>query len=398
MYSYAQANPPKIAGVARLGSKDGHGSKHYTRLRVPIRRPPSHAPSTTHSFPFPLFAAPSSSDMARSRSEEHDDVVADSEEEARSHPQPQPQPAKKTVRPSEDEEMADADEEEGEGDSEEGESEYEIEAILGHKMGMFTPGEYAYYVSWKGYPAEENSWVSQDDAGNAMELITEYWKTRPKREVPQKSSSAKKRGSSVSKRDSSVSKRDSSVSKREASVKRESSAGRGRKSTTRIASDDSDIEVLDKGEEKTSVTRRRSVVTSPKTTGTAASVNDVVSDDDDKLVKKAKANGKLIRSAKKAKEEKEDEESETHVGTAVDADDDYPALPDMSPYMHQLNWEQLVTSVDTIEQHGDGTLRVFLTLDNGQRSSHDMSVVRQRCPQKLITFFEGHLRWRQPRA
>ncbi|KZP01897.1 hypothetical protein CALVIDRAFT_21070 [Calocera viscosa TUFC12733] len=323
--------------------------------------------------------------MARSRSSDRDEVIADSEEEDRAQPKP-----KKTVPVSEDEQMADADEQEGGADSDETESEYEIEAILNAEMGMFTPslqGEYAYFVSWKGYPAEENSWVSQEDAGNAMELIEEYWKTRPKKEAA-KPSSNKKRGSVVS--------------KRESSVKRESTVGRGRKSVTRIASDDSDIEVVEKGLEKarkSSVVKSRARVNSPKTSRTADSVNEEASDDDiiREPVKKAKTNGKSSSRGKTIKEEK-DEESDTHAGTAVDGDDEYPTLPDLEAYMHQLDWEQLIEHVDTVEMEADGTLRAYVTLDNGKKASHDMSVVRQRCPQKLINFYESHLRWRHPHA
>lgn len=68
------------------------------------------------------------------------------------------------------------------------EEEYEIEEILDAKKGKFsgvcTPrlkngtfldqrpyrlfqGQWGYFVSWKGYPSEENCWIAENDAGYA---------------------------------------------------------------------------------------------------------------------------------------------------------------------------------------------------------------------------------------
>jgi len=60
--------------------------------------------------------------------------------------------------------------EEGDG------SEYEIEQVLDAKRGVFPDGRMGYFVKWKGYGPNENSWVDEQDAINATELVDEYWR------------------------------------------------------------------------------------------------------------------------------------------------------------------------------------------------------------------------------
>lgn len=65
---------------------------------------------------------------------------------------------------------------------------YEIESIVHHKKNMFGKST-GFMVKWKGYPASENSWVSEEDC-NAPDLIREYFdekaKQKAKRVTPEK--------------------------------------------------------------------------------------------------------------------------------------------------------------------------------------------------------------------
>ncbi|KIJ65210.1 hypothetical protein HYDPIDRAFT_89232 [Hydnomerulius pinastri MD-312] len=71
-------------------------------------------------------------------------------------------------------------EEEGDGEEEE----YEIELIIDAKKGQFPNGRMGYFVKWKNYPEEHNSWVDERDAGNAQELIDQYWARQKKKNKP----------------------------------------------------------------------------------------------------------------------------------------------------------------------------------------------------------------------
>ena len=54
-----------------------------------------------------------------------------------------------------------------------GEEEYEVEEIIRHRYKGRTKRTKEYFVSWKGYPPSENSWVKEQDL-HAPELIDEY--------------------------------------------------------------------------------------------------------------------------------------------------------------------------------------------------------------------------------
>ncbi|KAJ3511240.1 hypothetical protein NLJ89_g4219 [Agrocybe chaxingu] len=96
----------------------------------------------------------------------------------------------------------------GDDGSENGE-EYEIEEVLDAKRGYFPDGRIGYFVKWKGYGPEDNSWVDENDAvKNAFRKSVdkkEKEKTaspkKPRKSVPADDSSdagvvttAKKRG------------------------------------------------------------------------------------------------------------------------------------------------------------------------------------------------------------
>ncbi|KAJ7838875.1 hypothetical protein B0H13DRAFT_1911532 [Mycena leptocephala] len=92
----------------------------------------------------------------------------------------------------------------GDDDADGGDSEYEIEAILEAKKDKVASAlwfnKFQYFVKWMGYGREHNSWVGQDDAAGASELITKFWKDREKKspkKAPDSAPSAsvtKKRG------------------------------------------------------------------------------------------------------------------------------------------------------------------------------------------------------------
>ncbi|KAG5643804.1 hypothetical protein DXG03_009627 [Asterophora parasitica] len=94
-----------------------------------------------------------------------------------------PKTAGKKSKKASEEPMEVDNEDEEEASEDEGEEEYEIEAILDAKRGSFPEGRIGYFVKWKGYDETENSWVDENDAGNADALIKEYWKQTKARQA-----------------------------------------------------------------------------------------------------------------------------------------------------------------------------------------------------------------------
>ncbi|KAF8629087.1 hypothetical protein AX15_003579 [Amanita polypyramis BW_CC] len=210
------------------------------------------------------------------------------------------------------------------------EIEYEIEGILDAKRGMFPHGRIGYFVRWKGYGEEENSWVDEADAGNADELIKEFWNKKKSRKTEGKGKRGRKSTGPVDEESGTDSM---SVSTRK----------RGRKSQAVVGSEELD-------EEGVRMQKKAR-------TGTPLSVaeNNVTTQDE---------GGDII-------------------------------IGDMSKYDSWPSWEDLVAEIDTVEKDVSGNVMVYFTLKSGERIRESTDVVKARCPQKLLTFYEMHLRWRE---
>jgi len=226
-----------------------------------------------------------------------------------------------------------------EGEEEEEEEEFEIEAIIEAKRGTFANGRYGYLVKWKNYGSEHNSWVDEQDAGNASDLIDAYWRKHKKdKKTPRKSTEPKQKGSEKARRKSSV---------------REDSAETGSASKKRARSQKSQKEASDDEEEETT-----------------------------RAVKKPrKSNG----TTKKAKKE-----------AAPGEDADEMILGNMGKYMQVQSWENLIETVDTIERDEESDeLYVYFTLKKGgERIRETSKLCGERFPQKLLRFYESNLRWK----
>lgn len=58
------------------------------------------------------------------------------------------------------------------------------------------------------------------------------------------------------------------------------------------------------------------------------------------------------------------------------------------------NWEPLVNAIETIDRKDDGTLMVYIEWKNGIRGEYPSDLVYKHCPQTMLQFYEGRLRFR----
>ncbi|KAF8972695.1 hypothetical protein BDZ97DRAFT_1782226 [Flammula alnicola] len=224
-------------------------------------------------------------------------------------------------------------EEEGDGGSE-----YEIEEVLDAKRGYFPDGRMGYFVKWKGYDHSEDSWVDELDAGNAEDLVKEFWNKHPQKKKAGGRKSMDKK--SPKKPRKSAPPEDSSEAGNMSTKKR------GRKSSTKQVESEDEMDV----DEVTEV----------------------------RAPKKAR---KSLTQTSKAKPRTETPEEEEKV------------IGNMGEYMHMKDWEGLVKSVDTVERQDD-KLVVFFTLTTNEAVMETSDVCKDRFPRKLIDFYEANLRWR----
>ncbi|CAK5267443.1 unnamed protein product [Mycena citricolor] len=232
--------------------------------------------------------------------------------------------------------VAETEEAEGEDDEEE---EYEIEVIL--DMRKEGGAKKSYFVKWKNYGDEHNSWVTEEDAGNAQELIDEFLaKRKKKKDAAAESTSARRQGARSSMTAAN---------------------------TTDDASDDESTSVAKKRGRKSESAQARSAKTGGKEKA------------DERPAKKQ-------RTSRKATQEQEP--------TELPAEDE---LGNMSEHMSVASWDHLVDRIDTVERSGK-ELQVYFTLKDGRRIREQSSVCAEKLPRMLIDFYEANLRWREATA
>ncbi|RCI15766.1 hypothetical protein L249_2755 [Ophiocordyceps polyrhachis-furcata BCC 54312] len=56
------------------------------------------------------------------------------------------------------------------------------------------------------------------------------------------------------------------------------------------------------------------------------------------------------------------------------------------------SWEDEIESIEAFEDEGSGKLAVYLIWKNGKKTKHDTSVIYKKCPQKMLQFYERHVK------
>ncbi|ORX79111.1 chromo-domain-containing protein [Basidiobolus meristosporus CBS 931.73] len=97
--------------------------------------------------------------------------------------------------------------------------------------------------------------------------------------------------------------------------------------------------------------------------------------------KKTRTPKSKVRSNKRRRTESSDEESVAPQEQSADEED-------------SEDWESLVKEVETVERDESDQLKVYLIWNNGKRTVHDAEDANKRCPQKVIAFYEAHLRFK----
>jgi len=56
------------------------------------------------------------------------------------------------------------------------------------------------------------------------------------------------------------------------------------------------------------------------------------------------------------------------------------------------SWEDHVQTIDACEDESSGKIIVYLSWKSGDKSRHDTATVYKRCPQKMLRYYEEHIR------
>ncbi|OAA70262.1 chromo domain-containing protein [Cordyceps fumosorosea ARSEF 2679] len=60
------------------------------------------------------------------------------------------------------------------------------------------------------------------------------------------------------------------------------------------------------------------------------------------------------------------------------------------------SWEEAIQSIDACHDEGSGNLMVYLVWKNGKKTKHTTQVIYAKCPQKMLQFYEQHIKIVKP--
>ncbi|KAI1303370.1 hypothetical protein EDD11_005421 [Mortierella claussenii] len=263
----------------------------------------------------------------------------------------------------------DAFDDDGDDGEEEGD-EYEVERVVGHMRD--DNGELSYLLKWQGYGEADNTW-EKNDSLSCAELISQYWSRYEadggSRDDPEgydpkpKSRTSTKRGANAS---SSRTHASESLGVQINTTNRRGVGAVGSKASS--------------SKSETSSSKSQSYEGKRGGRAREAAV--------DTIPKKQKTDNRrrsdLERDAVK-------DSADSHGG-------DYPENPqaesEWRPPSWWTSWEDHLDRVQTVER-SQRAMIVHLAWKNGKETEHPIEDAHKKCPQKLIQFYESHLRFTQ---
>ncbi|KAK3825645.1 MAG: hypothetical protein J3Q66DRAFT_436680 [Benniella sp.] len=242
-------------------------------------------------------------------------------------------------------------------DDDESENVYEVERVVGHKRER---NVVSYHLKWKGYPDTDNTWEKEKSVF-CKDLVADYWDRYTKAGGSRMDSKGKEPKHPATKSNGEGSAPLSSKRSARPSVPASKKKGR----------DEEDVPTPSSKKQKTGPQ-------SPQPKRTQAQ---------DRADQSGKENDPPLNED--ATEARKDGEGD---GSKHDGDEDMEERENWEPPKTWANWDEYMEVVQTVERSSLG-MTVHVTWKNGKESEVPLQEAHKKCPQKLIAFYEQHLKF-----
>ncbi|CDR88506.1 uncharacterized protein SPSC_04333 [Sporisorium scitamineum] len=265
-------------------------------------------------------------------------------------------------------------------DSVQAEDEFEVEAVRSHRPLKGTESwNMEYLIKWKGWPESDNTWEPETNLPRGM--VDEYWKTQPSKSQPKKFEQVQKRKSrhedeeEVEEVEESEEEDDSKPSSR-------GKAENGHRASAASSKNNSPA----KKPRISAASRRRA--------SSSSTDEDDDDDEDDDADARPKADNKQralekvrVRFLDHYMERQKDWEKCVECIVNMQRSEDDSRLQSWVQFEQSKSWSRAMDSINMPEE-ADG---------RGPRLWVDNDIANERCPQKVIKFYEQHVRFSNPR-
>ncbi|KAG0359881.1 hypothetical protein BGZ54_009794 [Gamsiella multidivaricata] len=259
----------------------------------------------------------------------------------------------------------------GEEEEDDNEDVYEVEKVVGHKRDR---GVLSYHLKWKGYSDADNTW-EREKSVFCKDLVAEYWDEWERaggRRTDIRGSIMKP---NIVRR-SSVAHKASGSKGTQSSVKRASSPSQSMEPRKKVSSSASERDTRDQQPVPDSPAKKQKL-------NIATHDHDVHKDED-------------LKDHHQDKKDRSDKEDERKKEENEDHKDEDVAANDWMPPVEWTSWDEHLECVQTVERsRKKDKMTVHLTWKDGKDTEHPIEDAHQKCPQKLIQFYEKHLKFTQ---
>ncbi|KAF9916249.1 hypothetical protein BX616_004247 [Lobosporangium transversale] len=255
--------------------------------------------------------------------------------------------------------------------------EYEVERVDGHRRD--SSGKLSFLLKWKGYSDKDSTWEKSENL-SCEELIEAYWERyeakggnrddRYGKAPKTKGRPAQKRGAGTKANRVST----SPAAQQTRNLRRHSSSSLSR---TSLVPEENGSQAQEVGENLSGIGGDGSLTNSAPKKRKIEDVQEGL---------QSRGGGNIVDESDKEAKKIQYQGDESTSDNQEDNDNDW------EPPTTWTSWEEHVDYVQTVEQ-SEKMMVVYLMWKNGKSSVHPVTDAHKKCPQKLIHFYERHLRF-----